>query len=57
MSCDNQLANEWARSIGKNASYITNKDFPQHGLTAQRYLKLLLNTQQVPFMNMSDLLQ
>jgi len=27
----------------------TSKDFPHHDLTAQRYLKLLLNTQQVPF--------
>ena len=23
MSCDNELANEWPRSGGKNASYIT----------------------------------
>ena len=23
MSCDHELANEWARSSGKNASYIT----------------------------------
>ena len=23
MSCDNELANEWARCSGKNASYIT----------------------------------
>jgi len=33
------------------------KDFPQHDLMAQRYLKLLLNTQQVPFMNTSALPQ
>ena len=26
------------------------RDFPQRDLTAQRHLKLLLNTQQVPFM-------
>jgi len=32
----------------------TNKDLPQHDLTAQRYLELLLNTQQVPFMKTSD---
>ena len=25
MSCDHDLANEWARCSGKNASYITNK--------------------------------
>jgi len=25
MSCDNELANEWARCSGKNASYITMK--------------------------------
>jgi len=24
MSCDHELANEWARCGGKNASYITN---------------------------------
>jgi len=35
----------------------TYKDFPQHDLTAQRYLKLILNTQQVPFMNTSALPQ
>jgi len=35
----------------------TYKDFTQHGLTAHRYLKLLLNTQQVPFMNTSALPQ
>ena len=35
----------------------TNKDFPQHDLTAQCYLKLLLNTQQVPFVNTSALPQ
>jgi len=33
------------------------RDFPQHNLTAQCYLKLLLNTQQVPFMNTSALPQ
>jgi len=35
----------------------THNDFPQHDLKAQRCLKLLLNTQQVPFMNMSALPQ
>ena len=25
MSCDHELANEWARCSGKSASYITNK--------------------------------
>jgi len=35
----------------------TYSDFPQHHLTAQRYLKLLLNSQQVPFTNTSALPQ
>ena len=30
MSCDDELANEWARCSGKNASYITIKFMQDH---------------------------
>ena len=32
MSCDHELANEWARCSGKNASYITRRLVLPYGL-------------------------
>ena len=44
MSCDHELANEWARCSGKNASYITiqliSNDF---GVQPNNYLNLLFD--------------
>ena len=53
MSCDHELANEWARCGGKNASYITMLDIY---LTKKRSVKhppILINTAKANFLYVS----
>ena len=56
MSCDNELANEWARCSGKNASYLT-MVFMSHLIGLARFCESIVdyvaNAENAPYPDIS----